>query len=418
MPYDPRAPHHERYVKNPPAYDPRAARARRARRADAVPRARLRPEHRRVRRRGRRAVRDRLHESGAGRRAGVGRRRRTSPGSWTRWPRWPCGRRSSRPQAAPCRWDELLRRALMTTPTFTIGIEEEYQTVDPVTFDLARTSRPKSWPRASARCTSASRPRCTSRSSRSAPASAGTSRTPRSISRICGGAMIALTEENGLLLVVRRDASVRRLARAGHLSRRALPADRRGHADRRAREPDLRPARARRHRGPRDADPDHEPDAVLPAAPAGALDQLAVLDRHEHRAEVVPVQGVRSVPADEHPGHVHSWADFESFVNLLVRTHSIDNAKKIWWDIRPHPFFNTVEIRICDIPMRVDETLAIAALIQATAVKLYRLHARNQSWRAVQPRAADGKQVARRRATASTARSSTSAARRKCPSAS
>ena len=89
------------------------------------------------------------------------------------------------------------------------------------------------------------------------------------------------------------------------------------------------------------------------------------------------------------------WADFERFVNLLVRTNCIDNAKKIWWDIRPHPFFYTLEVRICDIPMRVDETLAIAALIQATVVKLYRLHARNQSWRHVQPRAAHGEQVAR-----------------------
>ena len=50
------------------------------------------------------------------------------------------------------------------------------------------------------------------------------------------------------------------------------------------------------------------------------------------------------------------------------------------------PFFGTLEFRICDIPMRVDETLAIAALIQATVVKLYRLHARNQSWR-LRPRA-------------------------------
>ena len=49
--------------------------------------------------------------------------------------------------------------------------------------------------------------------------------------------------------------------------------------------------------------------------------------------------------------------------------------------MRPHPFFSTLEIRICDIPMRVDETLAIAALIQATIAKLYKLHARNQGYR-------------------------------------
>ncbi len=143
---------------------------------------------------------------------------------------------------------------------------------------------------------------------------------------------------------------------------RYLPGRRR-HADRRPRQPDLRPARARRHRRPRDADSPDESDAVFPAAPARALDQLAVLDRHEHRLQVVPLQGVRPVPAHEHPGRrSSSWADFESFVNLLVRTRCIDNAKKIWWDVRPHPFFGTLEFRICDIPMRVDETIALAAL--------------------------------------------------------
>jgi glutamate---cysteine ligase / carboxylate-amine ligase len=86
-------------------------------------------------------------------------------------------------------------------------------------------------------------------------------------------------------------------------------------------------------------------------------------------------------PRTNIPDTFTSWADFESYVNLLVRTNCIDNAKKIWWDIRPHPHFTTLEFRVCDIPMRVDETLAIAALMQATVVKLYRLHSKNQSWR-------------------------------------
>ena len=86
-------------------------------------------------------------------------------------------------------------------------------------------------------------------------------------------------------------------------------------------------------------------------------------------------------PRTNIPDTFTSWADFENFVNLLVRTNCIDNARKIWWDIRPHPVFTTLEIRVCDIPMRVHETLALTALIQATAVKLFRLHARNQSWR-------------------------------------
>ncbi len=85
------------------------------------------------------------------------------------------------------------------------------------------------------------------------------------------------------------------------------------------------------------------------------------------------------------PGYFASWAEFENFVNILIRTGCIDNAKKIWWDIRPHPFFPTLEIRICDLPMRIDETIAIAALCQAVAAKLYSLYAQNMSFRIYRP---------------------------------
>jgi carboxylate-amine ligase len=86
-------------------------------------------------------------------------------------------------------------------------------------------------------------------------------------------------------------------------------------------------------------------------------------------------------PRTNIPDEFASWADYERFVNLLIRTNCIDNAKKIWWDVRPHPFFPTIEVRICDLPMRVDETLAIAALIQATVYMLWMQHSGNRSWR-------------------------------------
>jgi carboxylate-amine ligase len=81
------------------------------------------------------------------------------------------------------------------------------------------------------------------------------------------------------------------------------------------------------------------------------------------------------------PDVFSNWADYETFINLLIRTNCIDNGKKVWWDIRPHPFFETLEVRVCDLPMRLDETLAIAALIQATAAMLWKLHASNKSYR-------------------------------------
>ncbi len=86
-------------------------------------------------------------------------------------------------------------------------------------------------------------------------------------------------------------------------------------------------------------------------------------------------------PRTNIPDVFANWAEYETFVDLLVKTNCIDNGKKIWWDIRPHPFFNTLEVRVCDIPMRLDETVAIAALIQATVAMLYKLHASNKSYR-------------------------------------
>jgi len=63
-----------------------------------------------------------------------------------------------------------------------------------------------------------------------------------------------------------------------------------------------------------------------------------------------------------------------------MTTNCIDNAKKIWWDVRVHPFFDTIEFRICDVPMRVEETIAITAVFQALVVKLYKLRLQNMSF--------------------------------------
>ena len=77
------------------------------------------------------------------------------------------------------------------------------------------------------------------------------------------------------------------------------------------------------------------------------------------------------------PDFFESFAEYENYVKLLVKTNCIDNAKKIWWDVRVHPFFDTIEFRIRDVPMTVDETIAITALIQALVAKLYKLREQN-----------------------------------------
>jgi len=77
------------------------------------------------------------------------------------------------------------------------------------------------------------------------------------------------------------------------------------------------------------------------------------------------------------PDYFESIEAYDNYVKLLVKTNCIDNAKKIWWDLRVHPFFNTVEFRICDVPMTVQETITIAALFQGICAKLYKLRMQN-----------------------------------------
>ncbi len=89
----------------------------------------------------------------------------------------------------------------------------------------------------------------------------------------------------------------------------------------------------------------------------------------------------RRFPRTGVPEQFQSWSEYENFVNLLVKLNCIDTGKKIWWDVRPHPTFGTLEFRMCDVTTRIEEAVAIAALTQAIVVKLHRLYTSNQSWR-------------------------------------
>jgi carboxylate-amine ligase len=89
----------------------------------------------------------------------------------------------------------------------------------------------------------------------------------------------------------------------------------------------------------------------------------------------------RRFPRTGIPDRFGSWGEYENYVALLVQLHCIDNPKKIWWDLRPHPTFGTLEFRICDVPTDPRATLALAALAQAIIVKLHRLYEKNQGFR-------------------------------------
>ncbi len=89
----------------------------------------------------------------------------------------------------------------------------------------------------------------------------------------------------------------------------------------------------------------------------------------------------KKFPRTDIPDYFSSYSEFDNYVSLLLKTGCIDKPKKIWWDIRPHPQFPTLEFRICDIPSRVDEVIALAALFQAIVAKLYKLYRMNMGFR-------------------------------------
>ncbi len=269
----------------------------------------------------------------------------------------------------------------MTPPTFTIGIEEEYQTIDPHTYDLRSHIQTEIVEEGKRRM----KEKVKSEMHQSVvEVGTGVCRTIKEASldlRDLRRQMIGLTEENGLLMVsgathpfadwrvqdISPDERYVQVVEDMQIVARAnLIFGLHVHIGIQDRETMIHLMNQMRYFLPH-----------LLAISASSPFWIGMnTGLKSYRCKVFD-----RFPRTNIPDTFSSWADFESFVSLLVKTNSIDNAKKIWWDIRPHPVFDTLEIRICDIPMRVEETIAIAALIQATMVKLYRLHAKNQSWR-------------------------------------
>ena len=81
------------------------------------------------------------------------------------------------------------------------------------------------------------------------------------------------------------------------------------------------------------------------------------------------------------PEYFDSAQEYERYAQTLIKTKCIEEPTKIWWDIRPHPKFPTLEFRMCDCTTKIDEVIAIAALIQAIVAKLIKLRKANRTWR-------------------------------------
>ena len=88
-----------------------------------------------------------------------------------------------------------------------------------------------------------------------------------------------------------------------------------------------------------------------------------------------------SLPRTGIPPAFESMAEFNRYVEVLQQTNCIEDGSQIWWDIRPHHKFSTLEFRITDICTRVDEAICLAALVLGVVGKLVKLRQSNQSWR-------------------------------------
>tara|TARA_B100001750_G_C15518490_1_gene609388 strand:- start:368 stop:1474 length:1107 start_codon:yes stop_codon:yes gene_type:complete len=81
------------------------------------------------------------------------------------------------------------------------------------------------------------------------------------------------------------------------------------------------------------------------------------------------------------PEDFQGFYEYSNYVDTLIESNTIDEPSKIWWDIRPHHTFPTLEFRICDCCTKADEAISIAALIQALVAKMIQLRLNNQTWR-------------------------------------
>lgn len=102
--------------------------------------------------------------------------------------------------------------------------------------------------------------------------------------------------------------------------------------------------------------------ALSTSSPFYAGEVTGLMSYRTKLFEALPMAGL--------PDQIEGWEEFRSMAGLLVSGGVIASVKDLWWDVRPHPGFGTVEVRICDLPCRFAETIALVALIQALVVTL------------------------------------------------
>ena len=89
----------------------------------------------------------------------------------------------------------------------------------------------------------------------------------------------------------------------------------------------------------------------------------------------------RAFPRTGIPRFIASWPEYQSYVQTLINTNCIPDGSKIWWDVRPHWKYPTLEFRVCDVCTRVEEAVCIAAILQALVFKLWKMRRDNITFR-------------------------------------
>ncbi len=89
----------------------------------------------------------------------------------------------------------------------------------------------------------------------------------------------------------------------------------------------------------------------------------------------------KNFPRTGVPPILRSHGDYDELLQSLVRTNCIPDGSKIWWDVRPHHTYPTLEFRVCDVCTRVEEAVCCAAILQAVVAKLWKLRRDNMTYR-------------------------------------
>ncbi len=89
----------------------------------------------------------------------------------------------------------------------------------------------------------------------------------------------------------------------------------------------------------------------------------------------------RNFPRTGIPMRFHSRSEYDDFLETMVRSKTIEDSSKIWWDVRPNQRFPTLEFRVCDMCTKIDEVVCIAAIFQGIVAKMWKLRRDNLTFR-------------------------------------